>query len=194
MKFRTVFQPTPSAVKLSINRPILFCGSCFSDYICSRLKRSLWSGENMGGTLFNPISISYAIKILLLEDNEAQLLRMIKDSLIQHDGVWHSLLFDSSCSDTDKNKVIEKILLRRRKAQSLLEYNADMIITFGTAWTYAMIEAGTAMEGKIVGNCHKLPAHLFERRLLDPSEIIEEWYEVISELKARRPDMHFIFT
>ncbi|MDE6812109.1 MAG: GSCFA domain-containing protein, partial [Muribaculaceae bacterium] len=146
------------------------------------------------GTLFNPSSISYAIRILLLEKDEHTLNRMIRDSLIEHDGVWHSLLFDSSCSSLDKNKVIDNIYERRSKAHSLMSKGADLIITFGTAWTYALIAEVAGMEGKVVGNCHKLPAHLFERRLLHIDEIVDEWNETISELQLRWPDIKIIFT
>lgn len=194
MKFRTVFQPYPSQVQLNIHKPVLFFGSCFSDYICARMKQTLWKGENLGGALYNPISIAYALKILLLEEDENSLSRMIKDSLIENGGVWHSLLFDSSCSDIDKVKVEEKIRSKRSMAQAMMNSGAEVIVTFGTAWTFALISDVAGMEGKIVGNCHKLPANLFERRLLNLEEIIEEWTVIISELRQRWPKVKFIFT
>lgn len=194
MKFRTVFQASPSTIRLSIRKPVLFCGSCFSDYICSRMNKTLWLSHNLGGTLFNPISIAYAVKILLLETDENVIDRMIRDSLIEHDGVWHSLLFDSSCSDLSKQEVVRKIRQRRENALEMMRHNANLIFTFGTAWTFALIADVAGMEGKVVGNCHKLPAYLFERRLLTSDEVVDEWKEIAEALRQRWPEIKIIFT
>lgn len=194
MKFRTVFKPHPSDLKLNIDRPILFFGSCFAEYICDRSRQSMWNCNNLGGTLFNPISIEYALQILLLEEEESTLNRMIKDSLIFHDDVWHSLLFDSSCSGTEKDAVVKRIKERRREAMKIMNEGANLVITFGTAWTYALVSDIAGMTGKVVGNCHKLPACLFERRLLRPEEIVEVWIKIIDKIRAVWPKTNIIFS
>ena len=58
-----------------------------------------------------------------------------------------------------------------------------VIVTFGTAWIYEM-------NGKVVGNCHKLPAEAFTRRRLSVDEIVETWRPILK----RWSDKHWIFT
>ena len=69
------------------------------------------------------------------------------------------------------------------RTQQALADATVVIITFGTAWVYEM-------NGKVVGNCHKLPEKCFTRRRLTVDEIVEAWRPVLEQYK----DKHWIFT
>jgi hypothetical protein len=58
-----------------------------------------------------------------------------------------------------------------------------VIITFGTAYVFEHA-------GRVVCNCHKLPAGQFTRRRLDIEEITDIWRRIIDYY----PDKKFIFT
>ena len=60
---------------------------------------------------------------------------------------------------------------------------STVVVTFGTAWVYEM-------GGKVVANCHKLPANRFTRRCLTVNEIVEMWQPIVASM----PDKHWIFT
>ncbi|MGM9825246.1 MAG: GSCFA domain-containing protein, partial [Paludibacteraceae bacterium] len=71
----------------------------------------------------------------------------------------------------------------REQMRQALAQATVVIITFGTAWVYEY-------EGRVVANCHKLPASAFTRRRLTVNEIVAAWKPILEQYK----DKHFIFT
>jgi hypothetical protein len=64
-----------------------------------------------------------------------------------------------------------------------------LFITLGTAWVYEFIETG-----KIVSNCHKLPANLFHRYRLNVDEVIDVLSGTIKKIKKLNPELRIVFT
>lgn len=62
-----------------------------------------------------------------------------------------------------------------------------VIITFGTAWIYALANEPE----RVVANCHKLPAQTFVRRRLTVAEIVARYDELFEGPLAGK---HIIFT
>jgi hypothetical protein len=54
------------------------------------------------------------------------------------------------------------------------------IITLGTAWCYIHKESG-----RVVANCHKQHASLFERRLMSVAEVVEQLVNVVENIGGR---------
>jgi hypothetical protein len=68
--------------------------------------------------------------------------------------------------------------------------NADyLFITFGTAWVYELKESG-----KVVANCHKLPASTFNRRRASVAELTQRSAEVIEKLLSVNPNINIVLT
>lgn len=68
--------------------------------------------------------------------------------------------------------------------------NTDLlVITFGTAWVFRY-----KPDGRIVSNCHKIPASEFERFRLEPGEIVTEYTALIHRLREVNPSLRVIFT
>lgn len=69
--------------------------------------------------------------------------------------------------------------------KALLEAADYLILSFGTAWVYEL-------DGRVVANCGKRPAHLFTRRRLSVEEIVERYNKLTSSDLLR--DKQIIFT
>jgi hypothetical protein len=64
-----------------------------------------------------------------------------------------------------------------------------LILTFGTSYVYEHKE-----KARLVANCHKFNANLFNRYLLDPDEIIETYTDLIVRLRVYNPSIKIILT
>jgi len=138
-------------------RPILMLGSCFSDSIGVRLRERLFNVDiNPFGTLYNPVSILRAVeRIVNLE-------YITEDDIFEDNGVWHTWAHHSSFSSTNPDELIAKANARIDKAHDEIHNGATLVITYGTAYYYELVDSG-----KVVANCHKQPSWLFERKMCD---------------------------
>ena len=147
-------------------------GSCFSDEIGRQMEeRKMAVTCNPFGTLYNPLSIAQAIQKTELP------------ALIEYDGLWHSMAHHGSFSRTTKEEAEKAVANSIETMQRALAEATVVIVTFGTAWVYEM-------DGKVVGNCHKMPEKNFTRRRLSVEEIIDAWQPVL----AQYPDKKWLFT
>ena len=128
--------------------------------------------SNPYGTLYNPLSIAQAM------DTQTD-----EEWIVSDKGLYHSLLRHGSFSGTDEREVRRAVAESRKKMAQALMQATVVIITFGTAWVYEY-------EGRVVANCHKLPASAFTRRRLTVREIVAVWKPILERYK----DKHFIFT
>ena len=170
--------------KIDYSKNILFFGSCFSENIGQKLADLKFNVDmNPFGILYNPESIGNSLKILF-EKRE-----FTANDLFQDQGLWNSFFHHSRFSDVDKEVALEKINSRIRSSSEFLKKADFLIITFGTAWIYKYKETG-----KIVSNCHKIPASEFERYRLDVSEITETYRELLEKIRGINPGIKVIFT
>ena len=147
-------------------------GSCFSDEIGEQMQRRYLNVTcNPFGTLYNPLSIAQALQMTEVPQ------------LVEHDGLWHSMVHHGSFSRADQHEAKQAIRASIETMQQTLKEATVVIVTFGTAWVYEK-------DGKIVGNCHKLPESCFTRRRLSVEEIVAAWRPILD----RYPDKHWLFT
>lgn len=186
MKFRTELKPEKFPFTLDPRRPVVAVGSCFADNIADRMRRSLWVAENPFGTLFNPVSIADAIALALSAGAESEF-----DSTLFTDaqGIVHSRAFGSAFSGSSEEECIRKFRNSADRFRNLLTEGKILFVTFGTAYVYTFRETG-----RIVGNCHKEPATLFERSRLSVEMIVKRWRETIADLRRDCPELKVVFT
>lgn len=171
MKLQTTVDIKPSGWKIGYEDKILLLGSCFADEIGAQMaQRNMQVTCNPFGTLYNPLSI-------------AQALSTSSFPLVEHDGLWHSMAHHGSFSRPTREETEQAVSDSVEVMQKALLEASVIIVTFGTAWVYEM-------DGRIVGNCHKLPAERFRRRRLSVEEIVDTWQPII----ARYPDKRWLFT
>lgn len=184
MDFRTIIDIPVSDFKIDHESQISMFGSCFIENIGSEMIAARFCADiNPFGVLYNPLSISQAIKILL-DEKEFE-----KKDIFEHQGLYHSFYYHSRFSDSDAGIFLDNIN-KARATSSLHLTKADiLLITFGTAFAYTHKE-----QNIIVGNCHKLPQTVFDRKRIGVESIVEEWDNIIYRLKEVNPDVQIIFT
>jgi hypothetical protein len=184
MEFRTTFVIPPSAKKITYNDPVIFIGSCFA----TAVGRKFESGHmpvmiNPSGTVYNPVSVSNTLDIITNGRNYE-----IND-LYNNNGVWlsfnHYTDFSSDCADKTLN-CINNRLAESRKFISEAQY---LFVTFGTARIYKWKETG-----KVVSNCHKIPAANFTHELLTVKDVVTLWKNQLDKLHSLYPELKIVLT
>lgn len=184
MKFQLEFNPAVPAVPLSIRKPVWLSGSCFAANMSEYFARNrfiLYSNPN--GILFNPVSILQGLYHDLLRKEYTG------SDCVQQDKLWHSIHHHGVFGDTSQSRLLQNINERMEASHDFLKTTDWIILTFGSAWVYEWKESKT-----IVANCHKLPADLFEKRLLQPGEIEALFDEVYAKLKQLNSSAKIMFT
>lgn len=172
VKLQTIVDIAPSPWKIGYEDNILLLGSCFADSIGQIMAEHYLNVTcNPFGTLYNPLSIAQALQMTEVPP------------LIEHDGLWHSMAHHGSFSRASRDEAEQAVKASIETMQAALQQASVVIVTFGTAWVYAM-------SGEIVGNCHKLPESSFTRRRLSVEEIVAAWQPILE----RYPNKHWLFT
>ena len=184
--FRTIVEPLKFHKLINHQRGIVMMGSCFSDNIGNRLQSACFNVEvNPFGTLYNPASIANGLKDIMHQRV------FVQDDLFQFvgDNRWHSFSHHSSYSSVDSKIMLKNINEQISQSHRMLQQASTLIVTFGTAWVYQLIETQ-----QVVANCHKLPSNKFNRRLMSVNEIVEQWNGIIEQLRAQNEEIKIIFT
>jgi len=182
--FQTKVEIPQSKLKISYESQIMTLGSCFAENIGSKLKEVYFEADiNPFGVLYNPVSISNSIRLLL----EAKPFNAT--DLFEQKGLWQSFSHSSLFSDTSVEKTLNKINERFNDAARSFQRTDFLLITFGTAWVFEEEKSG-----RVVSNCHKLQAKNFNRRRLTVEDIVSDYSGLINQLISQFPTMEFIFS
>lgn len=184
--FRTIVEPLKHKGLINHRKRVMMLGSCFSDNIGEKLQQACFNAEiNPFGTLYNPASIACGIDDIINQR------KFTVDDLMQVDGDnrWHSFSHHSSHSSVDAESMLINLNEQIAQAYEALSEASALIITFGTAWVYELNKTG-----KVVANCHKLPAKNFTRRLMSVDEIVMQWQCLIDRVRQVNNNISIIFT
>ena len=203
--FTRVGMPTmPFGIDFSTG--IVSLGSCFSDEIGTRLRDGGFHVEqNPFGTLYNPASIASALRRMMYDKEIGE------EDLVEHEGLWHSWYHHGSFSRTTKEACLEACNSRLHQAHEALKEARLLMITFGTAWVYGLVDKMDVDKLKcspdsvstyqhinvsthVVANCHKLPQNNFVRRKMSVEDIVTLWRPLLEELHASFPELKVLFT
>lgn len=184
IKFRSEISIPPFSRPIEHSQSILTIGSCFADNMAAMLKQYRFNVlVNPFSVLYNPASIYEALRLLA----ESRL--FTADDLIFHEGEWHSFYHHSEFSHSDQQVCLQRINEQLSAGRQFLKEAGHLIITYGSAFVFEWIETG-----KIVSNCHKIPAGQFSQRLLSLEEIIRYLREAITLAKQVNPDLNIILS
>lgn len=190
MLFHTEYHPHNIPELLSISRPSILLGSCFTDNILRKMSFSLWRAYNPAGALYNPLSIAKALQLLFFAPIEE-----FKSTIFKApDGCFHSSMFDSSLYGMDEKALIDAFVKRKVNTFQLLDERCNLIVTFGSAFCYYPVDNGEPDYNCPVGNCHKLPSYNFKIKLVEYGKVVEVWKSLIDLIHKVWPDMKIIFT
>ncbi len=184
MNFRTEIKISKSEFDINYNSKIFFIGSCFTDNIGNYFKKLKFDTLiNPYGVLYNPESIYNTINFII--ENK----KFKESDLLKFNDKWISLNHHGSFSDTQLNKILNKINTENTKAHIFLKQTDFLFITFGTSWIFRYNETK-----KTVANCHKIPAKKFTREILSVNNIINNYNKLITNVTKFNPKIKIIFT
>jgi hypothetical protein len=184
MDFRTAINITPSSDKITYTDPVLFIGSCFASSIGSKLEEGRMPVLiNPSGTVYNPVSACVTLETITSGG------KYLIDDLYNHEGLWLSFNHYTSFSSEDPDMVLSAINEKTESARKFISSARFLFITFGTARIYRWKETG-----RIVSNCHKIPASGFSHELLAVKDIVDLWEPRLDELNTLFPGLKVIFT
>lgn len=184
MKFHLDFKPRAAMQSIYHSDGILFIGSCFSEHIGKRmadLKFQIHS--NPFGIVFNPHSILSSLTRIISKCyfNESE--------VFEKEGMWYTLDGHSSIVAKSREELLMQLNSIIDTWNQKLSTTKFLAITFGSAYAYRY-----KSNKKIVANCHKLPAGLFEKELLEAKDITSNYHKLLKQLRELNPQLSIIFT
>ncbi|MBO7496408.1 MAG: GSCFA domain-containing protein [Salinivirgaceae bacterium] len=163
---------------------IMMMGSCFAENIGQKMRQAkLDVLVNPFGILFNPESIAIALEQAMSGK------KVEAGDVFFHNGLWSGFGFHGSFSSPDKDIALRKMNDGIAAAHSRLANLSLLIITFGSAFVYQ-----NAADGRVVANCHKLPANNFVREMLSVDFISNRYSELVERLTSLNPDLQIVLT
>lgn len=170
--------------KILSKSKILTLGSCFSDNIGKKLSIHLFDTlVNPFGTIFNPVSISKILDIVISNKVvNIEALNTIGSRFFHYD--FHSC-FDNTNADKVVKDINEKLLVTRE----FLERADFLIVTFGTSIVYRL-----KSEDRIVSNCHKVPNKNFSKEFLSVDFMEAEMNTLLNAIKKVNSNIKVILT
>lgn len=184
MAWQTKVNIPQADFRIGYGSEIMMLGSCFAENIGEKLSYFKFNADvNPCGIVYNPKSAASVLR-RLVEGRP-----FMGDELLENNGLWVSLLHHGSFSSQDKEECLLRINKRFAEAAEKLKTVDLLVLTFGTAWVYRY-----KADGRIVSNCHKIPASAFERFRLTPEDIVVEYTELIGRLREINPELRVLFT
>lgn len=184
MELRTTFNIDQSREKITYNDPVMFIGSCFATGIGKQFEAGRMPVMiNPSGTVYNPVSVWNTLDTIISGR------KYTMDDLYYHNGIWLSFNHYTDFSSEDPERVLGRINLSSGEALKFISNAKFLFITFGTARVYRWKKTG-----RIVSNCHKLPASEFTNELLPVPDIVSMWQDNLTRLGRVFPGLRIIFT
>ena len=184
MEFRTTIKIPPSPDRITFNDPVMFIGSCFATSIGNKLEAGRMPVMiNPSGTVYNPVSVTNTLQTIASGRNYK------KEDLYNNNGIWLSFDHYTDFSSDSPEQALDKINRQIEAAGRFLSGAHYLFITFGTARIFRWKKTG-----KIVSNCHKIPAAEFTHDLLTVNDIVKLWNGQLDRLHSMFPALRVVFT
>ena len=184
MKFHLDFTPKIGQHQINHQQGVLFMGSCFSEHIADKLNQLKFEVDtNPFGIVFNPKSIELAINRILTKQH------FLPTDVFEKDGFWYCLETHTSLFANAQLDLLKKLNVLIDEWHIKIKHAKWLVITVGSAYAYKHIE-----QESIVANCHKLPNTLFEKKLLQASDIVYDYSFLIERINSINPHLHLLLT
>jgi hypothetical protein len=182
MKLRTELHLTPSSFAITHHTPMVAIGSCFADCMGERLHENKFNIlSNPFGTIFNPLAISNLLQKTFHQENTFH--------TVQSQGIWQAYECHSELGNITKEILLENLDRQINITHQQLAKAKVLMITLGTAVVYT--EKSLQLS---VANCHKVPAHCFDKHVLTSDAIVSSLKETFDLLHAHYPELQIILT
>lgn len=198
MRFRTEMPSVKTDLILDPRVPVVLAGSCFAENMAVRMRRCLWKGCNLTCSLFNPVSIAFALKLLL---DRPSLRERARRTFFRKDDLWFSWAFDTGVNAASEEELFERVDEMSTQLSAIMLEARALFVTLGTSWCYELRDDAPAdvclqnvFSGETVANCHKMPSSMFRRYKLSPAETVEVLQDLMDFLHERYPELRIVFT
>ena len=182
--FQTKIDIPGTDFKISYSDSILTLGSCFAENIGQKLNNLFFETDiNPFGVLYNPVSVKNSIELLL------QNRLFTPEDVFEYKSLWQSFSHSSLFSGLSEGECLNRINSRLISSGDFLRKTNILLITFGTAWVFEEKKSG-----RVVSNCHKLPAGVFVKRRLTVEEIVSDFKTIIINLRTLYPKLTIVFS
>jgi hypothetical protein len=182
--FRTLVPVSSSPKQITYKSPVVFIGSCFSEYMGNKVTESKFPVDNNPfGIVYNPLSVKLVLSRLLKNR------LYTPDELFNFDGIWSSYDHHSRFSDVEPSVCLQKINARLESSSQFLTNAGFLFLTFGTSFVYSK-----KADGRVVSNCHKVPANEFVRYRLSLNDIVSAYNSLLKQLFKVNPNLQIVFT
>jgi hypothetical protein len=183
MKWRTEVKLDKNPGYLKYADKILSIGSCFSDEIGRKLSDAGFDiTVNPFGVIFNPVSILQLVQNAL--DGNIR-----EEMIFERDMKWFHFGYHSKINGANKDDLIQAINSSQFAAQKKLLEGQHLFITLGSAWVYRLNEYNA-----VVANCHKMPAALFTKELVNLQKLRVFSDELFKKLFEQNPNIKVTVT
>ncbi len=183
-KFHTVVDIPEFRWKTGYSFCNMFMGSCFTENVGKRMESLKYNVDiNPFGILYNPVSVANGLRVLLHEKE------FTPEDLVHRDDLWHSFYHHGRFSFQTEHETLNAINNRIKSSAAFLKNAGFLFITFGTAWVYRYNNTG-----QVVSNCHKIPAPEFSRERLSVNQIVNQYSELLTEIRNLNPSLKVVFT
>ena len=181
MILQTEIKIQPMEQTIAYGDGLLFLGSCFADEV-GALCRGLGFDAmvNPFGVLYNPASIAQSVE------------RLDTGQAFEHDDVivvgedqYCTFSHNTAFWSSSETALLEQTNRSLAEAHGHFMASKWAIISLGTSWVFK-----NKVSGKVVSNCHKLPANQFDRQFLS----VEQSRQYLAEIVQRHPEKQFVFT
>ncbi|MBI3520831.1 MAG: GSCFA domain-containing protein, partial [Bacteroidetes bacterium] len=163
---------------------LLLIGSCFSEHIGNRLNDLKFNvNSNPFGIVFNPKSIETSLSRIIHQNY------FTAKDVFEKEGLWYSFEAHSSVCGSSEDELLKTLNQAIDIWNEQLKSAHWLTVTFGSAFAYKHLERHS-----IVANCHKLPQALFEKHLLEASDIITDYNILLNAIKQHYPQIRILFT
>ncbi len=189
LKFKLTLAAKKSPYPMGYRDKTFLIGSCFSENIGAKLNTHLFNVlENPHGILFNPISVANSL-IDCIQNKSYQ-----EADLFLLNDVWNSWHHHSRFSGVTIKESLEMINSSIHNGHQFLKTADHIVITLGSAWVYQLNNQASFTVGQVVANNHKAPANWFDKRLMQPNELIKLLNDLVKQLLSFNPHLHIVFT
>ncbi len=184
MKFNLNFTPIPSVNKLNYTNNIMFLGSCFSQNIGGKLTEHKFNTSiNPFGNIFNPINIAEFL------NNVIEKKEFTDADVFEKESKWYCYQAHSLLTFTQKNDLLNCLNTVINEWHLKLKQTHYLFLTFGTAYYYTLNN-----NNLIVANCHKLPANLFTKSIVDVNTTINIYNNLFTKLLKFNSNIKVVIT
>lgn len=194
MTFTTPIQDYSQAFLLKADYKTLALGSCFAQVVGKRMADlGLCTLLNPTGTLYNPMSIALTLQSAMdIAEHKATAYEVADNTLFMaNDGKWYSWMAASLIQGQSREECSTLMAGTLNTLADRIAQLDVLLLTFGTDHYYTL---RNNTDIPAVTNCHKMPAAMFEEKIMDTSEIVALLSQTVQRLLLLRPDLHIIMS